>query len=426
MITEYFLQYAWHFRLISNENLRTVTGEKLEIISTGKWNHNAGPDFLLAQIKINELIFVGDVEIHIKTSDWLRHGHSQDPAYETTILHVVYEKDTDIPCLTKANIPELVIKNYLPEDSIRKFYHITASLRELPCEGSLHPEYLDSIFYQKKFFEKLAKKSERITKESLTNKGDIEAIFFLEMAYAFGLSVNAEIFRQIAESIDFQVIKKLIKSPNALEIYFMGICGWLDGDLQETELQSFKKEYTYLKQKFNFPDIRIFPKFSKLRPPNFPGIRLSQLATLYETHSSLFSTMMEVKGIRDCVTILSQIRASTYWVSRFTAGKLSKSQSPKVLSESFIERIVINAILPMRYHFYKDFEVNIYDDLWSFISTIRPESNGIIDIWNRQGINPTHAGESQALIYHYKIFCQNKKCLHCEVGLKIFKNNEHF
>ncbi|MGX9986129.1 DUF2851 family protein [Soonwooa purpurea] len=423
MIKEDFLQYLWSKKLFENYDFVSTKGFPIEILNYGQWNHNQGPDFLFAQIKYQDTIFAGHIELHVKSSDWYFHKHSQQEDYQNIILHVVYKDDCDIDLLVEKNIPTLEIKQYIDNKKLSTFNQMDLEhFKFIPCEELITQEKVPLFFHEEKLLEKLSQKSESIKNQLSETKNDYEAVLFINLAYAFGLKINADIFKQLAESIDYSVIKKIRQNPTALEALFFGLCGWLESP-KDDMMKIWAREFQFLKSKFNLSNITLNPKFSKLRPPNFPNIRLSQLAQLLSREPHLFSKIKMAKNITELKTIFLDIKASEYWDTHFNFGKISSENSLKKLSDEFVERLLINTILPTKYCLELECNENINDEIIKFYQDLKTEKNSVIDTWESFGIISKSALETQSLLQHYKTFCNEKKCLNCGIGYNILKHD---
>ncbi|OJX32174.1 MAG: hypothetical protein BGO86_08355 [Chryseobacterium sp. 36-9] len=421
-MNEEILQYIWNYKKFLNFDFISTDGRIIEIPEFGEWNKNSGPDFLFAKIKIDNIIFAGNIEIHTKASDWFFHNHSGNPEFENLILHVVYINDCDIPELERQNIPTLELKNYIDEKLIQTHQNLKAEHAFIACEELFDENKIPLFFEETVLLKKLEAKSQ-IFEESLhKNHNNYEAVLFQNLLYTFGLKVNAEIFLQIAESLDFAVVQKIKQNDIHLEALFFGICGFLEVPKDEI-MQIWKREFDFLKLKFNLPDVRIYPKFSKLRPPNFPTIRLSQIANLYHSQPNLFSKLIEAKTIDDLYSLLNNVKASEYWDNRFNFGKISTVENKKYLSEDFIDLIIINTILPLKYFYHKNHNPEIVDDIFDFYKQMKSEKNSIIAEWKVLGMKFENALQTQAFLYQYKIFCSQKKCLNCSIGFQLLKTD---
>lgn len=421
-MNENLLQYLWNYKVFTNLPFYDTNGNLVEIIDFGKWNKNSGPDFLFAKIKINHIVLAGNIELHQKSSDWIFHQHEGNPEFENLILHVVYLDDVEIPEFKEKNIPTLELKEYIDENLIGKYASLCTENQFIPCEKIFEKSAIPFHFLEENLLKKLDEKAGDIELQLEKNQNDYEAVLFQNLAYAFGLKVNAEIFLQIAESIDFKIINKIKNNKTQLEALLYGISSWLENPEDET-MKIWKREYDFLKIKYQLNPHLFHPKFSRLRPPNFPTIRWSQFADLYSKNASLFSKIMEAKNTAEIIKIFSGIKASEYWDNHFNFGKISSVENEKMITQEFINLIIINAILPLKYTYNKNFEENIAEEILKFYAEIAEEKNTIIDSWKTLGIEMKSSLDTQAYLYHYKNFCLKKDCLNCSIGFKLLQNN---
>lgn len=419
-MTEKLLQYLWNYKVFKHFDFKDIEGNSVEILDFGKWNTDSGPDFLLAKIKVNNVIFAGNIELHVKSSDWIFHNHSQNPNYQNIILHVVFQNDADIEDLNKKNIPTLELKEYIDQNIFHRYEKLLKENKFIPCENIVSENKIPVNFHEENILKKLEEKSKEIEKSLEQYKNNFEAVLFHHLAYSFGLKVNAFIFKQIAESVDFPIINKIRQNETQFESLFFGISGWLENPA-DTQMKIWKREFDFIKAKFNISDFKIHPKFLRLRPPNFPTIRLSQLANLYYQHQNLFSKLINAKNSSELFEILKNVKASEYWDNRFNFGKISTVDQPKTLSKDFIELIILNAILPVKYTYHKFHREEISTEILNFYKNISSEKNSIIDSWKNLGVKCKTALETQSLIYHHKNYCETKNCLNCGIGFKLLK-----
>ncbi|GAA5093928.1 DUF2851 family protein [Chryseobacterium ginsengisoli] len=421
-MTEKLLQYLWNYKVFNHFDFKDLEGNSVEILDFGKWNTNSGPDFLTAKIKINNIILAGNIELHIKSSDWIFHNHSQDPNYQNIILHVVFQNDCEIDEFKNKNIPTLELRNYIDESILWKYEKLVSGNQFISCENIFESNKIPVNFHEENVLKKLEEKSLEIEESLKQFKNNFEAVIFHSLAYSFGLKVNAFIFKQIAESIDFNIILKIQQNQAQLESLFFGISGWLENP-QDEQMKIWKREFDFIKAKFNISDVVIRPKFLRLRPPNFPTIRLSQLANLYNQHQNLFSKIIHAKNSEELFEVLKNVKASEYWDNHFNFGKISTVNQPKTLSKDFIELIILNTILPLKYAYHKYHNEEIADEILHFYKNLSAEKNSIIDDWKKLGIKFKTALESQSLIYHFKNSCEEKNCLNCGIGFTLLKES---
>ncbi|GAB0156799.1 DUF2851 family protein [Chryseobacterium sp. Alg-005] len=420
-MTEKLLQYLWNHKVFNNFDFKDIEGNPVEIMDFGQWNTNAGPDFLFAKVKINNVILAGNIELHIKSSDWIFHNHSNDPNYENIILHVVFHQDIEIAELNNNNIPTLELKNYVNQHLLLQYEKLVNGDHFIPCERIFDQKKIPVNFHEENIIKRLDEKSAELEKSLEKYKNNFEAVLFHSFAYSFGLKVNAFTFKQIAESIDFSIINKIRQNKTQLEALLFGISGWLDAPEDES-LKIWKREFDFLTTKFKISDLRFHPKFLRLRPHNFPTIRLSQLADLYgQPH--LFSKIIAANNMDELVSLFTAVKASEYWNDHFNFGKPAKISQVKFLSKDFIDLIILNAILPIKYTYHKYHREEITDEIMHFYRNIPAEKNSIIDSWKKLGLEITTALESQSLIYQYSNGCKEKNCLNCSIGFKLLKES---
>lgn len=420
-MTEHLLQYLWNYKLFKTFDFKDTEGNAVQIIDFGQWNQDAGVDFQLAKIKTNGLEFSGHIELHLRSSDWDFHRHSEDTAYHNVILHAVYEHDKDIDFLQKKNIPTIELKHYIEPQILKTYQELSKHNTFIPCEDLYLPDYEPLHFHERNVLNKLEEKCNRIKVQLADTKNDYEAVLFRNMAYGFGLKINAEIFQSIAESEAFSVVRKLSKNLTQMEAFLFGKAGFLE-QTADTQTQLWKREFDFIQQKFGLKKVQFPPKFLRLRPPNFPTIRLSQLANLYHKHPNLFSEIIHTNSYQDLKKIFSNISTSEYWKNHYQFGKSTEKLSDKKLSSSFIDLLIINIILPLQYTYYKNTEGYTTDTILKIYQEIAPEKNTIIEHWETLGAKVKTALHSQSYLHQYKNFCIQKKCLSCTIGFRIIGN----
>lgn len=420
-MNEKLLQYLWNYKLFKNFNFVDVEGVPIEILDFGIWNFNAGPDFSLAKIKIQNLMLVGNIELHVKASDWNAHQHQSDRNFDNIILHVVYENDEEIKMLKNNNIPTLELKNYIDPNIVSKYQQLFEVKKFIPCEDIFSKKNIPFYFEEENLLKKLNEKSINIESSLSLYKNDFEAVLFHYLAYNFGLKINAEIFFELAQSLDFKIISKIRHKKTQLEALLFGICGWLENPADET-MKKWKIEYDFIQSKFNLRNLVFAPKFLRLRPQNFPTLRLSQLADLYHQHQNVFSKLIHSATLNGMYNILENVQASEYWNSHYNFGAISTKIYVKKLSPDFIYSIIINTVLPFKYYYHQYLKENINDEIIDMYQQIKSEKNTIISQWKNLGVPIRNSLQSQAFLYQYKHLCAQKKCLNCGIGLKILKN----
>ncbi|MBJ7879039.1 DUF2851 family protein [Gelidibacter salicanalis] len=352
---EAFLHYIWQFKKFDTTQLQTTRGESITLRHNGLPNLNGGPDFFNAQLQIDQQVWVGTVEIHLKSSDWYVHNHEVDAAYDNVILHVVYEHDTDIFRKDNSVIPTLELKLIIHKNVFKNYQRLLMTPHKwINCESDFADtdDFLMYNWLERLYIERLERKSNAIEAMLETTKNDWEAVLFMLLAKNFGLKVNGDAFLSMAKSFDFSMVRKLQSQPLQLEALFFGQVGVLEKDVQNGYYLSLVKEYQFIKQKFNLSNTNVIPlQFFRLRPPNFPTIRLSQLAMLYHQHPNFFTKVMAAETLEDLYALF-QVGTSEFWDTHFTFEKISKG-SRKLLTTNFIDLLLINTVLPLRFCFLK-------------------------------------------------------------------------
>ena len=419
-MNENLLQYLWKYKIFSKLDFKDTDGNPIEILDFGTLNTNSGPDFSLAKIKTKNIVLAGNIEIHVKSSDWYFHNHDLQKDYQSVILHVVYFNDTDVSELKEAGIPTLELKDYINEKILAKYQTLENQYQFIPCESIFDASKVPFLFSEETLLKKLDEKSIEIEQLLAQSKNNYEAVLFQKLAYSFGLKVNAEIYQNIAENIDFKIIQKISQNQFQLESLLFGKGNLLE---KETETnQKWKREFEFLKIKFKISEQTFPVKFLRLMPPSFPTIRFSQLAMLYHLQPNLFSKILKAKNIQELKSLFENVKTSDFWENHYTFEKASEEKIEKKLSDDFIEILLINAVLPIIYTYFKNINPEKTDQVLEFYKNLSPEKNSIISSWKKLNVKFSSALETQAFLYHHKHLCSYKNCLNCNIGLKILKD----
>ena len=419
---EDFLHYLWKFKKFDTLNLKTFNGEGITIINVGQYLELAGPDFFNAQIIIGNQKWAGNVEIHLKSSDWYVHHHERDEAYENVILHVVWEHDTEIFRKNNTEIPVLELKKHVDALTISNYQSLVSPKSWIFCEKQIHEidEFAFKNWQERLFFERLERKSKPIFDLLEQTNHDWEAVLFCLLAKNFGLNTNGEIFMKIAQTIPFSIVRKESFEVENLEALIFGTAGLMDSEKEDNYFKNLKIRYLYLLHKYQLEKISTEPvQFFKHRPDNFPTIRLSQLANFYHNQQNLFSKISSINSMKNCYDLF-QVSVSEYWLNHYQFDKESPNKR-KLLSKSFIDLIVINTIIPLQFAFAKSKGKEISEDLIQLLNEVTPEKNAIIDKFNSFGIVSKSAFETQSLLQLKNEYCNKSKCLECSVGIELLK-----
>lgn len=416
---EDFLHYLWKYKKFAFAKAQTTTNQSITLLSVGQHNYESGPDFFNARLSLDDQEWAGNVEIHIKSSDWYAHGHETDAAYENVILHVVWEYDVDIYRADNSAVPTLVLQEYVSKEQLLSYKNLFAQQdkRWIHCENDLMevPDHIWDHWQERLYLERLQDKTERIKELLVTCNNDWEHVLFIMLARNFGTKVNGASFESLAKAIDFSVIRKCAQEPFRLEALLLGVGGLLPVDSVDSYALQLEGEYEFVQHKFTLDRDGVLPiQFFKLRPANFPTIRLSQLAMLYHKVPGLFQRFMKESSLEGMYEILL-VQASTYWDTHFNFGK-SQTKRPKKLTKAFIDLLLINTVIPLKFAYNQHLGKEDHQELLLLIEQIKPEKNTIVQKYDCLRPKTTSAMQSQALIQLKNEYCSKHQCLQCSVG----------
>ncbi|MBD3891860.1 DUF2851 family protein [Olleya marilimosa] len=422
---EDFLHYIWKLKKFETLNLQTTKGEQVVIQNVGTHNYHTGPDFFNAQLIIAGQLWAGNVEIHIKTSDWYVHNHEVDPNYDNVILHVVWEHDTPVFRKDNSEIPTIQLKNYVSQVALNNYAKLfNSKLTWINCENTIanvNPFFVTN-WLERLFFERLESKAKAIEPILKASNNNWEAVLFKLLAKNFGLKVNGDAFFSLANSFDFSVVRKQQSNLQSLEALFFGQANMLEDDIQEAYYIALQKDYAFLKQKFKIDNANVSPfQFFRLRPPNFPSIRLSQLANVYHLHQNVFSKVIASDSVADIYKLFS-VSTSPFWESHYTFDKVSSARK-KHITKSFVDLLLINTIIPLKFCYAKQQGKSIEEEIVSLMQQLKPEKNGIVDKFASLKVVSESALESQAIIQLKNLYCDKNRCLKCAIGNTILAQN---
>ena len=420
---EDLFQYLWKMKLFNTSNLKTTDNENIEIIQVGHQNHYSGPDFFNAKIKIGSTVWAGNVELHIKTSDWLLHHHQHDSAYQNIILHVVYENDMVLKNTNGEVIKTLILKDQISETVIQKYQNFKEHNTRIPCEKSIAqvPSTFINASLEKLIIDRLERKSRAIESLLAENNQHWEQSFYIHLASTFGFKVNQIPFELLARSTPLAVLAKHKNNIQQLEAILLGQAGFLNDTFTENYGVMLQNEYTFLKKKYALNEIAIHSwKLSRLRPSNFPMVRIAQFAALIHHSSHLFSKIIATESVDELLNLF-KVCASSYWDTHYHLHSKS-SKSSKNIGKSAIEILIINSIVPFVFVYGKQYGNTIKSDFsLDLLERLSAEKNNVIAVWESIGIKPNNALQTQALIELKNNHCNLKKCLQCSIGHYIIK-----
>jgi len=422
---EDFLHYLWKLQLLRSHKLLSATKESLVVVNQGQQNLNEGPDFFNAKIKIDNQLWAGNVEIHVKASDWYVHHHETDTNYDSVILHVVWENDAEIFRADNTPIPTLVLKEYVSQTVLNNYKNLFYQTEKwINCEKHISQtdDFILKNWLESLFIERLEKKATLISALLKDTKYNWEATLFILLAKNFGLKVNGEAFLNMAKSLDFNIVRKVSTHKKSLEALLFGHACLLEKDLDNNYFKELKDQYNFLKIKFKLQaPFTSKMQFFRLRPDNFPTIRLAQLAALYHKNNNLFSLLNDAKSSKEIYDFF-KIEISNFWTEHYTFTSEMTTKRHKKLSKSFIDLITINTIIPLQFVYQKHIGKQDSDKTIGFLQQLKPEKNSIISKFNALGISSENAFITQALLQLKIDYCAKNKCLNCKIGNFLIAN----
>jgi hypothetical protein len=419
-MTEEFIQFIWKYGLFDRTGLFSDSGDEIQVISLGEHNGDSGPDFLNARLKIGPTTWAGNVEIHLRSSDWFLHGHHQDKAYDSVILHVVYQHNRAVTRLNGETIPTLVLR--CNEKLYGSYQQLLTRKGTIPCQDRIHrvePLLLD-CWLSSLVVERLHKKTAHIAEYLQHNKGNWEEAFYISLARSFGFGLNATPFELLARSVSLAILNRHRDNPLQVEAILMGQAGFLnDGRIFPEYYALLRSEYIYLKNKYKLKPIENHLwKFLRLRPVNFPTLRLAQFACLIQQSEGLFSLILVCKDLQELKRFFT-LHASEFWNSHYTFEKTSKS-SVKTLGEDAFNSVMINTVVPFLFIYGSmNGQEQTKSRALELLNSIPAESNRITRKWALGGIHAASAFYSQALLQLYSDYCNHRHCLSCSVGTNL-------
>lgn len=419
---EDFLHYVWQYRKFEFTDLKTLQGESLTIIQPGQYLKTAGPDFFNAQIVVGNQKWAGNIEIHVKSSDWYLHRHETDSNYDNVILHVVWEHDTPIFRKDNSEIPVLELQHYVSKECFQKYQLLVSVKSWIYCENQIKEtdSFVMQNWLERLFFDRLERKSVPIHQLLAETENDWESVLFCMLAKNFGLNTNGESFFKMAKSLPFSIIRKESFEWENLESLFFGTLNLFPAEPEDLYCRDLKNRFDYISQKYQLPKKIFAPvEFFKHRPDNFPTIRLAQLAMLYYQKHNLFSKIIAAKSMDDFYSIFG-ISVSDYWQTHYQFDKESPKKK-KAFSKSFVDLLVINTIVPLQFAYAKSLGKEISEEILELVRQIASEKNTVIEKFFNFGIKAENAFESQSLLQLKNEYCNQHKCLQCAVGIQLLK-----
>ena len=419
---EDFLHYVWKNFKFKGNTLNTHQGELIEVLHLGTHNKLAGPDFFNAKLRIGGQLWAGNVEIHIKSSDWYLHGHENDVNYDNVILHVVWEYNVEVFRKDGSIISVLEIKDLVSPSLLNYYKQLLAKSgsRFINCENDISEidDFLWENWLERLYIGRLEKRHLEIASLLKSNQNDWEKVLFILLMKNFGLNINGPKFFQFAQALPFSIVRKVSNQPMQLEALLFGGLGLLSKDSKDNYELRLLQEYTFLKQKFSL-ELNTGQKvdFFGLRPMNFPTVRLAQIAALYSQHQNLFSVLMRLRTIEELITLV-KVKTNKYWDNHYNFGKESVYKK-KTVSNSFIALLAINTLIPLKFSYQKSQGNPDVERLLKWVMELSEEKNSVTKGFKGLGKKVDNAMHSQAILELKKNYCDKNQCLQCAIGGKL-------
>lgn len=422
MINERFLHFVWRFGYFKTPVLSTIHNEIITIHDPGFWNHDAGPDFQESKLEIGGITWAGHVEIHVKSSDWLAHKHQFDPAYNNVILHVVWVSDVEVP----KDVPILELKPIVDRALIKRYELLLKNKNTFLCEERISEvtKLHQQSMLDRALVERLDRKARLVLDEYKEVSDWAEVAYRLLMKY-MGFKVNNNVFHDLAMVLPFKVLLKHRDHIEQLEALIFGQAGFLVKE--DSYSKKLKKEYEFLSKKYQIKEKMLHWsqwKFLRMRPPNFPTVRLAQVAAIIHAVGDVFSIFIATKRGTDCVEILS-VSVSKYWQQHYHFGKRKNQEVNGVMGRSSINHLIINVVAPLRYA-YALHQGNGAESIsiLEFLSSIQKENNRKTRLLEAAGVFLSSAADSQGGIELLDNYCDRKRCLECTIGISILSSSK--
>lgn len=419
-MNERLLQFIWQFQYFNKQQLLTDDNELLHINNAGTYNKNQGPDFLNASVNIGTTKWVGNIELHVKASDWNKHNHAADPNYKNVVLHVVWENDYSIK-----QSSTLSLKDRIPKILLEKYSSLMQNSLKQACKSFLPAlSQIGWLSWKERLLaERLERKSKKVISLLEQSKQHWEEVLWWMLASNFGIKVNSESFEAMARTIPVNILAKHKNQVIQLEALLLGQANLLNGDFNEDYPRLLQKEYIFLKKKYDLKTSTVLPHFLRMRPANFPTVRLAQLAMLVNQSTHLFSKIKEISAVTEVKNLLN-VTANDYWHYHYRFDELTAC-SPKHLGNQMADNIIINTIAPVLFAYGLFTGQDMYKEkAVHWLQQLSAEHNAVTRQWAAAEVANRSAFDSQSLIELTNNYCNNQRCLDCAVGNKILQSNE--
>jgi hypothetical protein len=423
-MNETLLHFIWKFRLFNLKELKTTAGESVEIIQTGTHNKDAGADFQNAKIRIGETLWAGNVEIHVQSSDWFTHGHQNNEGYNNVVLHVVYHSNGENAVRKSGDgIPTLELKERINANILYRYEELAKRKLWIPCVSFFNEvdEFTLQHFMERLSAERLENKVEQIEQLLTASDNDWENVMFQMLAKYLGAGVNQEIFQQLSKSLPVKIWAKHQHDALQIEALVFGQAGFLEEKSDDEYPNTLRKEYNYLKRLHGLQPLQKHQwKFLRLRPANFPTVRLAQLTALMSKEVKMFSAVIDTKKILDVHELL-EANVSDYWKNHYSFDKRTNNARTQ-MGSSMKNILLINAVSPVLFAYgkYKGNE-DFCERAIQLLEQSKPEANAVINGFKKMKLKPANALQTQSLLQLKNFYCDKFRCLDCAIGTKILK-----
>ncbi len=424
-IPEAFLHFLWKTRRFDHQALRTTHGEFLEVLDAGQHNRHAGPDFLQARIRIGRRLWAGQVEIHVRASDWIAHKHPFDPAYQNVVLHVVWEEDRPIYLADGSRLPCLELKDRTPVALLAQYRRLQQSRLKVPCTSRLAEvsSLTRSAWLDRMLAERMELQAQKLADVFERTQSDWEQSLRVSVARAMGLPANADAMQELMLRLPHTLLARYRDNPARMEALFFGQAGLLQGAFRDDWPRELQKNYRFLQRKHGLKPLQALHwKWSRMRPASFPSLRIAQLAALCSKHASWFSAFRQMKSV-DEIKAFFKLQTSDYWTAhhhwqRPSAGNLSQP------GKELVERVVLNALAPLFFFYGQQSGDPAYQQrALHWLHQLPAENNRITRMWRDLGWDIKSAEHSQGILHLQRTYCERRRCLECAVGHALLKGS---
>jgi len=425
MMTERLLQFIWQFQYFNKKELETAAGESIVIVHPGSFNRHQGPDFLEAKIRIAGTLWIGNVELHVKAADWIKHAHHRDPNYENVILHVVWEGDEkDKSGEDIAGMPTLILQDRIFKLLLQQYERWMNSQEFIPCAANINqiPGLIRIAWQERLMMERIERKYKRAGEYLRQNNQHWEETFWIMIARNFGVHVNGDAFEEVAVNVPFVLLSKHRNQVHQLEAILLGQAGLLDDDGGNHYQQLLQKEYRFYAKKYGLQKNCMPALFLRMRPGTFPTIRLAQLAMLIHSCEKLFDSAREADNVSTLRKLLN-VTASEFWHNHYTFDDRSVYR-PKTLGTQMADNIIINTIVPILFAYarYRNDDA-LQQKAYGWLRALPAEKNSIATLFVKAGLDNNTAFDSQSYIELKTFYCDQRRCLDCTIGNALLKRS---